>query len=440
MMTFAKRCALALLVLLLPFAAAAQQQGLEIDIIGGNASALPIAIVPMPYQGSGSAPTTDVAAVVRADLERSGQFRTLPERDMASRPTTGSEVDYPAWRALRQDFLVVGRVVDAGEGGYRVEYELFDVAKQQRLLGLAMTARANAMRDVAHQMADAIYEKILGVRGAFWTRIAYVTATGAGQGSRYALMVADADGYNPQTVVRSNEPLLSPAWSPDGRKLAYVSFERGNSSIYIQDITTGARELVSSFRGINSGPAFSPDGTRLALTLSRSGNPEIYVMNLASKALTQITNQFGIDTAPVWSPDGNSIYFTSDRGGQPQVYQAPANGGGATRVTFEGRYNADPSISYDGQKIAVAQGSGNTYRIAIMDRSMGSPRWSTLSPGSLDESPSFAPNASMILYAAREGRRGVLYAVSADGRVRQRLVLADGDVREPAWGPYRSQR
>ena len=439
-MTFAKRCLFAMFALLLPLAAAAQQQGLEIDIIGGNASALPIAIVPMPYQGGGSAPETDVSAVVRADLERSGQFRALPEADMVGRPTTGAEVDYPAWRALRQDFLVVGRVVDAAEGSYRVEYELFDVARQERLLGLAMTARANAMRDVAHQMADAIYEKILGVRGAFWTRIAYVTATGAGQGARYALMVADADGYNPQTVVRSSEPLLSPAWSPDGRRLAYVSFERGNSSIYIQDITTGSRELVSSFRGINSGPAFSPDGNRLALTLSRSGNPEIYVMDLGSKALTRITNQFGIDTSPVWSPDGASIYFTSDRGGRPQVYQAPASGGGATRVTFEGNYNADPSISWDGQKIAVAQGAGNTYRIAVMDRSLGSPRWSTLSPGSLDESPSFAPNASMLLYAAREGRRGVLYAVSADGRVRQRLVLADGDVREPAWGPYRTAR
>jgi len=439
-MTFAKRCLFAIFALLLPFAAAAQQQGLEIDIIGGNASALPIAIVPMPYQGGGTAPTTDVAAVVRADLERSGQFRALPERDMPGRPTRGSEVDYPAWRALRQDFLVVGRVADAGEGNYRVEYELFDVAKQERLLGLALTARGSAMRDVAHQIADAIYEKILGVPGAFWTRIAYVTATGAGQGTRYALMVADADGYNPQTVVRSNEPLLSPAWSPDGRRLAYVSFERGNSSIYIQDIGSGSRELVSSFRGINSGPAFSPDGRRLALTLSRSGNPEIYVMDLGSKALTQITNQFGIDTAPVWSPDGNSIYFTSDRGGRPQVYQVLASGGGATRVTFEGSYNADPSISWDGQKIAVAQGSGNTYRVAVMDRSLGSPRWSTLSPGSLDESPSFAPNASMILYAAREGRRGVLYAVSADGRVRQRLVLADGDVREPAWGPYRTPR
>ena len=432
---------LAVLVLvLLPFAASAQQQGLEIDIVGGNASALPIAVVPMAYQGGAGAPATDVAAVVRADLERSGAFRALPEASISERPARGAEVQYPTWRALKQDYLVVGRVVDAGAGSFRVEYELFDVAKQERLLGLALTARSNAMRDVAHQMADAIYEKILGIRGAFWTRIAYITQTGLGKEARYALMVADSDGFNPQTVVRSAEPLLSPSWSPDGSKLAYVSFERGNSSIYIQNITTGARELVSSFRGINGAPMFSPDGGRLALTLSRSGNPEIYVMNLGSKQLTQLTNQFGIDTEPTWSADGSSIYFTSDRGGRPQIYRVPSTGGSASRVTFQGNYNATATVSYDGKKIAVAQGSGNNYRIAMMDSSLGSPRWTTLSPGSLDESPSFAPNASMVLYAAREGRRGVLYAVSADARVRQRLVLADGDVREPAWSPYRSAR
>ncbi len=428
------------LTLLLPLAASAQERGLEIDIVGGNAAALPIAVVPMPYQGSGTAPGTDVASVIRADLDRSGQFRGLPERDMVERPTRGGEVNYPTWRLLKQDFLVVGHVLDAGDGGYRVEYELFDVAKQQRLLGFAMTARSSAMRDVAHQIADAIYEKILGVRGAFWTRVAYVTATGVGKGSHYALKVADSDGYNPQTVVQSGEPLLSPAWSPDGHKLAYVSFERGNSTIYIQDITTGARQLVSSFRGINSGPAFSPDGRRLAMTLSKSGNPEIYVMDLGSKALNRITNQSGIDTSAVWSPDGGSLYFASDRGGKPQIYKVPASGGGASRVTFQGSYNADPTVSWDGKKIAVTQGSGNSYRIALLDNSLGSPRWSMLSPGSLDESPSFAPNASMVLYAAKEGGRGVLYAVSADARVRQRLVLADGDVREPAWGPYRDRR
>lgn len=429
-----------LLALLLPLAASAQQQGLEIDIVGGNASALPIAVVPMPYQGGAAAPGTDIAEVVRNDLNRSGQFRGLPVDQMAAKPTRGSEISYPDWRALNQDYIVVGRVADAGAGSYRVEYELFDVAKQQRLLGFALTARSNAMRDVAHQIADAVYEKITGVRGAFFTRIAYVTATGTGRSSNYALMVADSDGFNPQTVVRSPEPLLSPSWSPDGGRLAYVSFEGGNSSIYIQNIGTGSRELIAKYRGINGAPAFSPDGRRLALTLSRSGNPEIYVMDLGSKSLNQLTNHFGIDTEPTWSADGSKIYFTSDRGGKPQIYQVAASGGGATRVTFQGSYNASASVSFDGKKIATAQGAGNTYRIAMMDASLGSPRWSTLSPGSLDESPSFAPNASMIIYAAREGRRGVLYAVSADARVRQRLVLADGDVREPAWGPYRLPR
>lgn len=430
----------ALLALLVPLAAAAQQQGLELDIVGGNAAALPIAVVPMPYQGGGAAPATDVSEVITADLNRSGQFRGLPVNNIVERPTRGSEVNYPTWRALNQDYLVVGRVLDAGGGSYRVEYELFDVAKQERLLGFALTARSNAMRDVAHQISDAVYEKVLGVRGAFFTRMAYVTATGLGKSSRYALMVADSDGYNPQTVVRSPEPLLSPSWSPDGNRLAYVSFESGNSTIFIQNISTGSREQVAKFRGINGAPAFSPDGRRLALTLSRSGNPEIYVMDLGSRALTQLTNHFGIDTEATWSADGGSLYFTSDRGGKPQIYRVASNGGSAARVTFQGSYNASASVSFDGKKIATAQGAGNTYRIAMMDASLGSPRWSTLSPGSLDESPSFAPNGAMILYAAREGRRGVLYAVSADARVRQRLILADGDVREPAWGPFRSPR
>lgn len=418
----------------------AHSQALEVGIVQGEASALPIAVVPMQYQGTSAAPDTEVAAVVSADLNRSGQFRALGERDMVERPTQGSEINFPNWRLLKQDFVVVGRVLDNPDGGYRVEYELFDIAKQQPLLRLALAGRPNGMRDVAHQIADQIYEKILGIRGAFWTRIAYVTAAGTGGNIQYALMVADSDGYNPQTVVRSREPLLSPAWSPDGRKLAYVSFERGNSSIYIQDIGTGSREVIASFRGINGAPAFSPDGRRLALTLSRSGNPEIYVMDLGSKQLTQVTRHFSIDTEARWTPDGGSLIFTSDRGGKPQLYQVSAGGGEPSRVSFQGGYNARATISYDGKKIAMAQGAGNVYRIALMDRSLGGQgRWQTLSPGNLDESPSFAPNASMVLYAAKEGGRGVLYAVSADGRVRQRLVLADGDVREPAWSPYRQR-
>lgn len=429
-----RRLLVPLLLLPASMASAQSRGGLEIDIVGGNAAALPIAVVPF----GGDCGQTDIGDVVRADLGRSGQFRPLDVAGLPERPTQGSEVAYPTWRMLKQDFLLVGRCVPGLEG-YRTEYELFDVAKQQRLLGFALTAPAGAMRDVAHQISDAVYEKILGVPGAFWTRIAYVTSNGLGRSTRYALMVADADGYNPRTVVNSTEPLMSPSWSPDGRSLAYVSFEGGNSGVYIQDIATGSREKVASFRGINGAPSYSPDGSRLALTLSKGGNPDIYVMDLGSKHLTQVTNHFGIDTEPSWSPDGASLYFTSDRGGRPQIYQVAASGGGATRVSFDGTYNASPTISFDGKKIAVAQGAGNTYRIALLDRSLGSPRWSLLSPGTLDESPSFAPNAAMVLYAAREGRRGVLYAVSADGRVRQRLVLAEGDVREPAWSPYRKR-
>jgi len=430
---------LALLLLLLPISLV-QAQGLDIGLVSGNEGSLPIAVVPMPYQGAGQAPDTDVAAVIRNDLNRSGQFKTLPVESIVEKPTRGSEVRFPTWRVLRQDFVVVGRVLDAGDGGYRVEYELYDVAKQERLLGLAVGGRAKGMRDAAHQIADQIYEKILGVRGAFWTRVAYVTASGFGRDTAYALMIADSDGFNPQNVVRSKEPLLSPAWSPDGRRLAYVSFERGNSTVYVQEIGTGAREAVASFRGINGAPAFSPDGRRLALTLSKSGNPEIYVMDLATKQLTQVTNHYGIDTEAVWTPDGNSLLFTSDRGGKPQVYQVSAGGGSPVRVSFQGESNARATVSFDGKKIAMAQGAGNVYRIAVLDKSFGgSGRWQTLSPGNLDESPSFAPNGSMLLYATKEGRRGVLYAVSADGRVRLRLVTAEGDVREPAWSPFRQR-
>ncbi len=429
----------ALFVLLLP-AALVQAQGLDIGLVSGNEGSLPIAVVAMPYQGRAGAPDTDVAAVIRNDLNRSGQFRSDATTGFRNQPSRGSDIDFGEWRARRQDFIVVGRVVDTDGGGYRVEYELYDVAKQQRLLGLAIGGRAKGMRDVAHQIADQIYEKILGVRGAFWTRIAYVTASGLGPNTQYSLMIADSDGFNPQSVVHSREPLLSPAWSPDGKKLAYVSFERGNSTIYIQEILTGARQVIASFKGINGAPAFSPDGSRMAMTLSKSGNPEIYVMDLGSKALSQITNHYGIDTEAIWTPDGRNLLFTSDRAGKPQVYSVSASGGEATRMSFQGESNARATVSFDGKKVAMAQGSGNVYRIALLDRSYGgNGRWQTLSPGNLDESPSFAPNGSMLLYATKEGRRGVLYAVSADGRVRLRLVTADGDVREPAWSPFRQR-
>ena len=414
------------------------QQQLDITISNGNPTAIPIAVVPFGFEGAGLPPETNVGEVVRADLARSGQFRTLPKNDIVESPTRESDIKFATWRLLKQDYLVVGRAADSGDGALRVEFELFDVGKQQRLAGLAISGQRTALRDVAHQIADIIYEKILGVRGAFWTRIAYVTATGTAPNIQYALMVADSDGFNPQVIVRSREPILSPAWSPDGKRLAYNSFESGNSSIFIQDLATGSRQQVSSSRGINGAPAFSPDGGRLALTLSKGGNPDIYIMDLGSRALTQITRHFAIDTEPVWAPDGQSIYFTSDRAGKPQIYQVSPSGGETSRVTFDGQYNARASVvDAKGIKLAMVQGNGNVYRIAVLDRTTH--QTTLVSPGNQDESPSFAPNGSMLLYATSEGSRGVLYAVSADGRVRQRLVLADGDVREPAWGPFRQR-
>ena len=429
-------------ILLLLSGAALAQGGLSsdvptIDIKNGTASAIPIAVVPFGFEGATLPPDTDVAGVVSSDLNRCGQFKAADRKDIIESPTRGKDIKFQTWNQLKQAYIVVGREIENPGGDVRVEFELFDVAKQQQMLALAITSQKTGLRDVAHQVADLVYEKITGVRGAFWTRIAYVTSTGVGNNINYALMVADSDGVNPQTVVRSREPLLSPAWSPDGRKLAYVSFERGNSSIYIQEISTGAREVISSAKGINGAPSFSPDGSKLALTLSYGGNPDIYVMNLASKEKLQLTKHFAIDTEPTWMPDGQSIIFTSDRSGKPQLYQVSAAGGEATRVTFSGEYNARATISYDGKHIAMAQGAGNVYRIAVLDRTTGESK--AISVGNLDDAPSYAPNGSMILYAATEGSRDVLYAVSADGRVRQRLVLADGEVREPAWSPFRQR-
>lgn len=438
MRKFSSALAIMLLALAALFAGPVAAQSLNVDIVGGVKTATPIVVVPFSTPG-GSPLATDVADVIRNDFNRSGKFRSLAKSDIVEFPTKGADIKFATWRLLKQDYITVGRITDAGGGMLRIEYELWDVNKQQSLLAQAFTVPAGDLRGVAHQIADQIYEKITGVRGAFWTRIAYITAVGLGNNTTYSLIVADSDGFNPQVVARSKESLLSPSWSPDGKKIAYVSFESGNSNIYVQDITTGSRQLVESHKkGINGAPAWSPDGRKLAVALSYVGNLELFTLDLASHKETRLTNSLSIDTEPVWSPDGQSIYFTSDRSGRPQIYKVAASGGTPERITFQGQNNADASVSYDGKQIAMVQGNGNVYRIVIMDRSLGD-QVRAISPGPIDESPSFAPNASMLLYAATEGRRGVLYAVSADGLVRQRLVLSDGDVREPAWGPYRQR-
>ena len=410
------------------------QAKLEIQIIQGNASALPIAVIPMQWRASDPPPPTGVAEVVSSDLYRSGLFKPLEEQDMVDRPVDAESIRYGTWRLLKVDYVVIGQVNDAPGGhGYDIVYQLFDVHTQEMLLSQITTVGFGDLRFGSHRVADAIYEKLTGVPGAFSTRIAYISATGEGKNQHYQLFVADADGFNQQPVVGSPEPLLSPNWSPDGQRLAYVSFEMGNSAIYVQNVATGQRDLVSSGKGINGAPAFSPDGRSLAMTLSYTGNPEIYIRDLATGQKRQLTQHWAIDTEPVWSPDSKWVYFTSDRGGKPQIYRVSAAGGKPTRITREGDYNARASISPDGTLSAVAHGRGSEYRIAVLDTNTG--RMRVLTPGVLDESPSFAPNGSMILYATREGARGVLSAVSVDGNVRQRLILADGDVREPAWSP-----
>ncbi len=302
--------ALVLLVVAALIAGPAAAQSLNVDIVGGLKTATPIAVVPFAQAGGAPLPT-DVADVIRNDFNRSGKFRSLAKSEIVETPSKGSDINFATWRLLKQDYITVGRISDAGGGMLRVEFELWDVNKQQSLLAQAFTAPAGDLRGVAHQIADAIYEKVTGVRGAFWTRIAYITAVGLGNNTTYSLIVADSDGYNPQVVARSRESLLSPAWSPDGRKIAYVSFESGNSAIYVQDITTGSRQLVSArAKGINGAPNWSPDGSKLALALSYQGNPEIYVMDLGSRSETRLTNNLAIDTEPRWTPDGQSIIFT----------------------------------------------------------------------------------------------------------------------------------
>jgi TolB protein len=442
MRKFSSRFAVILLAFVAIFATSVDaRQSLNIDIVGGVKTATPIAVVPFALEGGSPLPT-DIADVIHNDFNRSGRFRALDKGSLVEAPSQGSDIRFATWRLLKQDFIVVGRVKDTGNGMVQVAYELWDVNRQQSLLSQAMpSAPAGDLRNVAHQIADAIYQKITGVRGAFWTRIAYITAVGFGDNTRYSLVVADSDGFNPQVVAGPTKAsLLSPSWSPDGKKIAYVSFESGNSNIYVQDITTRSRLLVEAHsKGINGAPAWSPDGRKLAVALSFSGNLKIYALDMISRRETQITpDNLSINTQPVWAPDGQNIYFTSDRSSKPQIYQVPASGGTATRISFQGQSNQNVAVSYDGKQIAMVQGNGNVYRIAIADQSLGG-QVRYVSPGPYDESPSFAPNASMLLYAATEGTRGVLYSVSADGNVRQRLVLSDGDVREPSWGPYRER-
>ncbi len=409
------------------------QAKLDIQIVEGVAGAIPIAIVPLRWEATTPPPLVQPDTVISADLYASGLFQPMEAADMFAQPGRGEDIRFASWQALKNDYILVGRITGDGIDGYEAAYELYDIHTQERLLAQSLPVRPGDLRYAAHRIADAVYERITGQPGAFATRIAYITAIGVGDNIEYKLMVADADGFGPQAIAKSPEPLLSPAWSPDGNKIAYVSFEKGNSAIYIQDILSGSRQLASSFRGINGAPAFSPDGKTLAVSLSKSGNSEIYLHPLGTQQFTRLTNHWGIDTEPVWDPSGRYIYFTSDRAGRPQIYRILATGGSPERVTWEGQYNARANISANGKQLAVVHGNQNRYRIAV--HNLENNRLIVVSNGILDESPSFAPNGSMILYASKDEGKGVLFAVSVDGRVRQRLILSEGEVREPAWSP-----
>lgn len=402
---------------------------LTIEITEGVESAVPIAVVPFASETA----SVNIAAIVNADLERSGYFKMMAEQSMPARPSKGAEVNFKEWQALGQSYMVIGQVIDAG-GQYNVQFQLLDTYKSAQLLGYRMVSSSADLRRTAHHISDLIFEKLTGKKGVFSGRIAYITTTDLGNKQQsHRLQVADADGFNPQTIASSVEPLMSPSWSPDGKKVAYVSFERKSAAIYVQTLATGERVRVAEFPGINGAPAWSPDGTRLALTLSKDGSPDIYVLNLSTRALMKLTKSFAIDTEPSWSPDGSSIVFTSDRGGKPQIYMVPSQGGQEKRLTFSGNYNARASFSPDGRSLVMVHGNGNDYRIAVMD--MATRSLNVLTGGRADESPSFAPNGAMILYASKKGRTGFLSAVSLDGKMQQKLVFNSGEVREPSWAP-----
>jgi TolB protein len=418
---------------------------LNIEITQGIEGAVPIAVVPFGWQvppqqaAFPKRSPVDVGAVISADLTRTGRFDPLAIKDMLAKPNADSTINFTNWRIFQTENLVVGSVQYLGADRYKISFRLFDVFRGKQLDGFSLSASGSNLRRAAHQVSDIIYEKLTGEPGAFTTNVAYITAMGTRSAKRYTLWVSDADGHNAQSMVKSRDEILSPSWSPDGKRLAYASAEydkdekRRKWSVYIQEVSTGRRKKAMRFRGRISAPSWSPDGRSLAVSMNNDGNSEIYVIDLAKKKARRITRHWAIDTEPVWDPDGRSIIFTSDRGGRPQIYRIAKSGGKAERLTYEGKYNARASISYDGKRIAMIHRVGGDYRVAVLDLDSGNLR--VLTEGSLDESPSFAPNGSMIIYATSVGMKGVLAAVSVDGRVHQRLTVPEGDVREPAWSP-----
>jgi len=398
---------------------------LSVDISGTGATQYPIAIADFAVD---DAHGRAIAEVIRADLTRTGEFRLINAAN--SGLNVDSAVNFSEWSTRGADFLAYGSITRGADGRYDVRYRLADTVKQGQLDGVAFSGTEQELRRVSHQIADRIYEKITGVRGVFSTRIAYVLK----RGGTYELQVADADGQNPQVALRSKEPIISPAWSPDGSKLAYVSFESGKPVVYSHTLSSSARAPVANYKGNNSAPAWSPDGSQLAVALTRDGLSQLYILGADGSNLRRITRSPGIDTEPVFSPDGRSLLFTSDRSGGPQVYRVGVDGGNAERVSFNGSYNISPRISPDGTRLLYVARRDGAFRIASLDLASGSEN--LLTDGRDDQSPSFAPNGMQVLYAAVQNGRSVLAGVSSDGRVRTTLSVLNGEIREPTWGPF----
>lgn len=423
----------------------------EFDFIisGGIDSARPIAVLPFSWQGAqGTKANQDVAAIIASDLRRSGRFNPMARHLLVQDVDNYDEVNLELWKEKGIEAVVVGRISQVADGRLKVAYELVDIFRKtqevrngklydvnrNKLDSYSTFIEPKRLRFQSHKIADRVYEKLTGERGAFATQIAYVTVDRKAQKS-HKLMVADSDGYAPQLLFSSSESIMSPAWSPDAKQLAYVSFENGRSEVYIQDIyKVNSRKRVAAFDGINSAPSFSPDGRRLALTLSRDGNPEIYILDLASQRFTRMTNHYGIDTEASWTPDGQSITFTSDRGGRPQIYRKNLFGDKAVRLTYEGNYNASSSFTPDGKTMVLINRTNGLFHVAVQDIESGSMR--TITETQLDESPSLAPNGSMIIYATVYRNRQVLSVVSTDGRFKARLPSKKGEVKAPVWSPY----
>ncbi len=397
---------------------------MRVEVVGVGSNQIPVAVA--TFADEADAPA-EVSAIIKADLERSGIFKVISTGTVIGE--TGA-IDHAQWKARGANALVVGTVDKLSDGRIEVRYKLHDTIKSTQLSSLTLAKGARFTRVTAHKIADDIYEKLTGTRGAFATRVAYVNEN---RGERdYRLEIADADGEGTQVAVRSREPIISPSWSPDGDKVAYVSFEQRKPVIYVQDLVTGARKVVVNEKGSNSAPSWSPDGSKLTVALSKDGNTQVYSVNVDGSGLRRLSNSSGIDTEPQFSADGQSIYFTSDRSGGPQIYKMSASGGNAQRITFKGSYNISPRVSSDGKTLAWVSQRDGGYSLYAMDLASGQ----ELRLAEAATEPSFSPNGKYIMYATKTGGRTSLAVVSVDGRIQQRLTTKAGNIREPNWGPF----